>query len=47
MKEISFMDFPQHGEVFYFYCQTLDTNNLHCVNYNTEPTTQAQSGLVG
>jgi hypothetical protein len=23
MKEISSMDFPQHGEVFYFYGQAL------------------------
>jgi hypothetical protein len=23
MKEIRFMDFPQHGEVFYFYGQAL------------------------
>jgi hypothetical protein len=23
MKEISFMDFPQYGEVFYFYGQAL------------------------
>jgi hypothetical protein len=26
MKEISFMDFPQHGEGFYFYGQALHTN---------------------
>jgi hypothetical protein len=25
MKEISSMDFPQHGEVFYFYGQALIT----------------------
>jgi hypothetical protein len=24
MKEISSIDFPQHGEVFYFYGQALD-----------------------
>jgi hypothetical protein len=27
MKEISSMDFPQHGEVFYFYGQALPTFN--------------------
>jgi hypothetical protein len=26
MKEISFMDYPQHGEVFYFYGQALPTS---------------------
>jgi hypothetical protein len=28
MKEISSMDFPQHGEVFYFYGQALITNTV-------------------
>jgi hypothetical protein len=28
MKEISSMDFPQHGEVFYFYGQALNQNSL-------------------
>jgi hypothetical protein len=26
MKEISSMDFPQHGEVFYFYGHILNKN---------------------
>jgi hypothetical protein len=27
MKEIRSMDFPQHGEVFYFYGQALQNND--------------------
>jgi hypothetical protein len=29
MKEISSMDFPQHGEVFYFYGQVLQAVIIH------------------
>jgi hypothetical protein len=39
MKEISSMDFPQHGEVFYFYGKTLTLSTIvlanvieHCLN---------------
>jgi hypothetical protein len=28
MKEISSMDFPQHGELFYFYGQALNALNI-------------------
>jgi hypothetical protein len=31
MKEISSMDFPQHGEVFYFYGQALERVLFVCV----------------
>jgi hypothetical protein len=33
MKEISSMDFPQHGEVFYFYGQALPTLQIYVFKY--------------
>jgi hypothetical protein len=36
MKEISFMDLPQHGEVFYFYGQALVKDYLTRIERDDE-----------
>jgi hypothetical protein len=53
MKEVSYIDFPQHGEVFYFYGQALHT--IHALspkeqqrhlNYSSETSTFYQNYLA-
>jgi hypothetical protein len=36
MKEISSMDFPQHGEVFYFYGQAINKKKTHVYQVQTK-----------